>query len=81
MESQLEFRFTFAYTVLTDILTCLSVLQQAGGTNLDEKKGPFENTLLDVPEATPVPYPVYQVSHRTFSIYRYLSNNSTKNYS
>nr|XP_054597154.1 cadherin-17 [Nothobranchius furzeri] len=31
-----------------------------GGTNLEEKKGPFVNTELDVPEGTPVPYAVYQ---------------------
>ncbi|XP_068426574.1 cadherin-17 [Clinocottus analis] len=32
----------------------------AGGTNLEEKKGPFENTELDVVEGTPVPFPMYQ---------------------
>uniref|UniRef100_A0A667XGU3 Cadherin 17, LI cadherin (liver-intestine) n=1 Tax=Myripristis murdjan TaxID=586833 RepID=A0A667XGU3_9TELE len=30
------------------------------GTGLEEKKGPLENKVLDVPEATPVPYPIYQ---------------------
>uniref|UniRef100_G3P365 GTP-binding protein n=1 Tax=Gasterosteus aculeatus aculeatus TaxID=481459 RepID=G3P365_GASAC len=30
------------------------------GKDLDEKKGAFENTALDVPEDTPVPYPVHQ---------------------
>ncbi|XP_075965601.1 cadherin-17 [Anarhichas minor] len=32
----------------------------AAGKDLEEKKGPFENTELDVPEGTPVPYPIYQ---------------------
>uniref|UniRef100_A0A8C5ECI2 Cadherin domain-containing protein n=1 Tax=Gouania willdenowi TaxID=441366 RepID=A0A8C5ECI2_GOUWI len=33
----------------------------AVGKDLEEKKGPFENTVLDVPEGTPVPYPLYQL--------------------
>ncbi|KAG7242032.1 hypothetical protein INR49_024077 [Caranx melampygus] len=32
----------------------------AAGKDLEEKKGPFENVVLNVPEATPVPYPMYQ---------------------
>ncbi|XP_029307808.1 cadherin-17 [Cottoperca gobio] len=32
----------------------------AGGKDLEEKKGPFENTELDVPEGTPVPYTMFQ---------------------
>ncbi|CAL9705790.1 unnamed protein product [Knipowitschia caucasica] len=32
----------------------------ATGEGLQDKKGPFENTALDVPEATPVPYPIHQ---------------------
>uniref|UniRef100_A0A8C9WY80 Cadherin 17, LI cadherin (liver-intestine) n=1 Tax=Sander lucioperca TaxID=283035 RepID=A0A8C9WY80_SANLU len=32
----------------------------AGAKDLEEKKGPFENTVLNVPEGTPVPYPIYQ---------------------
>lgn len=37
----------------------------AGGKDLEEKKGPFENTELDIPEGTPVPYPMhqFQVTH------------------
>ncbi|XP_041799119.1 cadherin-17 [Chelmon rostratus] len=37
----------------------------AGGKDLEEKKGPFENTELDVPEGTQVPYPIhqFQVTH------------------
>uniref|UniRef100_A0A3Q3IDD3 Cadherin domain-containing protein n=2 Tax=Monopterus albus TaxID=43700 RepID=A0A3Q3IDD3_MONAL len=37
----------------------------AGGKDLEEKKGPFENTGLDVPEGTPVPFPIhqFQVTH------------------
>ncbi|XP_045901580.1 cadherin-17 [Micropterus dolomieu] len=35
------------------------------GRNLEEKKGLFKNTDLDVPEGTPVPYPMhqFQVTH------------------
>ncbi|KAM9723677.1 cadherin-17 [Menidia menidia] len=32
----------------------------AGAKDLEEKKGPFVNTVLDVPEQTPVNYPVYK---------------------
>ncbi|XP_028986162.1 cadherin-17 [Betta splendens] len=35
------------------------------GKDLEEKKGPFQNAFLNVPEATPVPYPIhqFQVTH------------------
>lgn len=36
-------------------------LSQAHGIGLEDKKGPLGNLVLDVPEATPVPYPIYQV--------------------
>lgn len=44
----------------------------AGGKDLEEKKGPFENTELDVPEGTPVPYPMYQfqVTHPAVNSFR-----------
>lgn len=32
----------------------------AHGIGLEDKKGPLGNLVLDVPEATPVPYPIYQ---------------------
>nr|XP_046254566.1 cadherin-17 [Scatophagus argus] len=32
----------------------------AGGKDLEEKKGPFQDKELDVPEGTAVPYPIYQ---------------------
>ncbi|XP_073703597.1 cadherin-17 [Garra rufa] len=32
----------------------------AHGIGLEDKKGPLRNLVLDVPEATPVPYPIYQ---------------------
>ncbi len=38
-----------------------SPLSQAHGIGLEDKKGPLGNLVLDVPEATPVPYPIYQV--------------------
>ncbi|XP_017280402.1 cadherin-17 [Kryptolebias marmoratus] len=47
-------------TPMVHLLLLPFLFSIAGGTNLDEKKGPFENTVLDVPEGTPVPYPVYQ---------------------
>ncbi|XP_056902226.1 cadherin-17 [Takifugu flavidus] len=40
---------------LLPLLFCI-----AGGEELDEKKGPFTDTHLDVAEGTPVPYPLYQ---------------------
>ncbi|TDH11809.1 hypothetical protein EPR50_G00064980 [Perca flavescens] len=44
----------------------------AGAKDLEEKKGPFENTVLNVPEGTPVPYPIYQfqVTHPGVSDFR-----------
>ncbi|XP_076593748.1 cadherin-17 [Chaetodon auriga] len=44
----------------------------AGGKDLEEKKGPFENTKLDVPEWTPVPYPIhqFQVTHPEVNHFR-----------
>ncbi|XP_056261999.1 cadherin-17 [Pseudoliparis swirei] len=44
----------------------------AGGKDLEEKKGPLENTELDVPEGTPVPYAIYQfqVTHPEVNSFR-----------
>ncbi|KAM8869376.1 cadherin-17 [Spinachia spinachia] len=44
----------------------------AAGKDLEEKKGAFENTQLDVPEGTPVPYAVYQfkVAHPGVNSFR-----------
>ncbi|XP_040021999.2 cadherin-17 [Gasterosteus aculeatus] len=42
------------------------------GKDLEEKKGAFENTALDVPEDTPVPYPMhqFQVAHPGVNSFR-----------
>ncbi|XP_037310909.2 cadherin-17 [Pungitius pungitius] len=44
----------------------------AAGKDLEEKKGAFVNTQLDVPEGTPVPYPMYQfeVAHPGVNSFR-----------
>ncbi|XP_003450982.1 cadherin-17 isoform X2 [Oreochromis niloticus] len=47
-------------TPMVHLLLLPLLFSIAGGKDLEEKKGPFENTVLDVPEATPVPYPLYQ---------------------
>uniref|UniRef100_A0A3Q0RWA7 Cadherin 17, LI cadherin (liver-intestine) n=1 Tax=Amphilophus citrinellus TaxID=61819 RepID=A0A3Q0RWA7_AMPCI len=47
-------------TPMVHLLLLPLLFSIAGGEDLEEKKGPFENTVLDVPEATPVPYPLYQ---------------------
>ncbi|XP_024654805.2 cadherin-17 [Maylandia zebra] len=47
-------------TPMVHLLLLPLLLSIAGGKDLEEKKGPFENTVLDVPEATPVPYPLFQ---------------------
>ncbi|XP_037532231.1 cadherin-17 [Nematolebias whitei] len=59
-------------TPMVHLLLLPLLFSIAAGTNLDEKKGPFENTLLDVPEGTPVPYPVYQfqVTHADVNDFR-----------
>uniref|UniRef100_A0A3P8RRQ2 Cadherin 17, LI cadherin (liver-intestine) n=1 Tax=Amphiprion percula TaxID=161767 RepID=A0A3P8RRQ2_AMPPE len=41
-------------------LLLLILLGIAAGTDLEEKKGPFENTVLEVLEGTPVPFAIYQ---------------------
>ncbi|XP_029360941.1 cadherin-17 [Echeneis naucrates] len=47
-------------TPIVHLLLLPLLLSIAVGKNLEEKQGPFENTVLDVPEGTPVPYPIYQ---------------------
>ncbi|XP_071326262.1 cadherin-17 [Trachinotus anak] len=47
-------------TPMVHLLLLPLLFSIAGGKNLEEKKGPFKNTVLDVPEGTPVPYPMYQ---------------------
>ncbi|XP_040899734.1 cadherin-17 [Toxotes jaculatrix] len=52
-------------TPMVHLLLLPLLLSIAGGKDLEEKKGPFENTVLDIPEGTPVPYPMhqFQVTH------------------
>ncbi|KAM6995239.1 cadherin-17 [Tautogolabrus adspersus] len=47
-------------TSMVHLLLLPLLLSIAAGTDLEEKKGPFENTELDVPEGTPVPYAIHQ---------------------
>ncbi|KAG7476020.1 cadherin-17 [Solea senegalensis] len=47
-------------TSMVHLLLLPLLLSIAGGKDLEEKKGPFEDTMLDVPEGTPVPYPMHQ---------------------
>ncbi|XP_015260440.1 PREDICTED: cadherin-17 [Cyprinodon variegatus] len=47
-------------TPIVHLLLLGSLLCIAAGKDLEEKKGPFVDVQLDVTEATPVPYPVYQ---------------------
>ncbi|XP_036931558.1 cadherin-17 [Acanthopagrus latus] len=47
-------------TPLLHLLLLPLLLSIAAGKDLEEKKGPFENTVLDVSEGTPVPYAMYQ---------------------
>ncbi|XP_028281315.1 cadherin-17 [Parambassis ranga] len=51
---------TVIMTPVVRLLLLPFLLSIAAGKDLEEKKGPFENTVLDVPEGTLVPYPVYQ---------------------
>ncbi|CAB1418558.1 unnamed protein product, partial [Pleuronectes platessa] len=59
-------------TPVVHLLMLPLLLSIAGGKDLEEKKGPFENTVLDVPEGTPVPYPMYQfqVTHPGVNSFR-----------
>ncbi|XP_023256576.1 cadherin-17 [Seriola lalandi dorsalis] len=47
-------------TPMVHLLLLPLLFSIAGGKDLEEKKGPFENKVLNVPEGTPVPYPIYQ---------------------
>ncbi|XP_068179858.1 cadherin-17 [Antennarius striatus] len=47
-------------TAMAPLLLLPLLFSIAGGKDLEEKKGPFENTELAVPEGTPVPYLLYQ---------------------
>ncbi|KAK2844546.1 hypothetical protein Q5P01_011205 [Channa striata] len=51
---------TVTMTPMVHLLLLPLLFSIAGGKNLEEKKGPYENTVLDVPEGTPVPYPIHQ---------------------
>ncbi|XP_060937243.1 cadherin-17 [Limanda limanda] len=59
-------------TPMVHLLLLPLLFSIAGGKNLEEKKGPFENTVLDVPEGTLVPYPIYQfqVTHPGVNSFR-----------
>uniref|UniRef100_UPI0037E79FAD cadherin-17 n=1 Tax=Semicossyphus pulcher TaxID=241346 RepID=UPI0037E79FAD len=47
-------------TPVVHLLLLPLLLSIAAGTDLEERKGPFQNTELDVPEGTPVPYTMHQ---------------------
>ncbi|XP_054477494.1 cadherin-17 [Anoplopoma fimbria] len=59
-------------TPMVHLLLLPLLFSIAGGKDLEEKKGPFENTELGVPEGTPVPYPMYQfqVTHPGVNSFR-----------
>ncbi|MEQ2257374.1 hypothetical protein ILYODFUR_034199, partial [Ilyodon furcidens] len=47
-------------TPMVHLLLLPSLLCIAAGMDLEEMKGPFEDTALNVEEATRVPYPVHK---------------------
>ncbi|XP_034553892.1 cadherin-17 [Notolabrus celidotus] len=59
-------------TPMVHLLLLPLLLSIAAGADLEERKGPFENTELEVPEGTPVPYPIYQfqVTHSGVNNFR-----------
>ncbi|XP_048009767.1 cadherin-17 [Megalobrama amblycephala] len=50
----------------------------AHGIGLEDKKGPLENKVLDVPEATPVPYPIYQFTSASEDVSSYHVSGETE---
>ncbi|XP_057196570.1 cadherin-17 [Triplophysa rosa] len=50
----------------------------AHGIGLESKKGPLQNKVLDVPEATPVPYPIYQFTSAVEGVSSYLVSGETE---
>ncbi|GLD63630.1 cadherin-17 [Lates japonicus] len=71
---------TVIMTPMVHLLLLPLLFSIAGGKDLEEKKGPFENTVLDVPEGTPVPYPMhqFQVTHPGVNNFR-LSGEGREN--
>ncbi|KAF7669711.1 hypothetical protein LDENG_00147260 [Lucifuga dentata] len=51
---------TVIMTAVVHLLLLPLLLSIVGGRGLEDKKGSLENKVLDVPEATTVPYPIYQ---------------------
>ncbi|TRY84561.1 hypothetical protein DNTS_001309 [Danionella cerebrum] len=50
----------------------------AHGIGLEDKKGPLENKILEVPEATPVPYPIYQFTSAVDGVASYHVSGETE---
>ncbi|KAM9353461.1 LOW QUALITY PROTEIN: cadherin-17 [Symphorus nematophorus] len=63
---------TTIMTPMVHLLLLPLLLSIAAGKDLEEKKGPFENTELDVQEGTPENYPIYQflVTHPGVNSFR-----------
>ncbi|KAM7420743.1 hypothetical protein PAMA_015121 [Pampus argenteus] len=59
-------------TPMVHLLLLPLLFSIAGGESLDDKKGPFQNQVLDVPEGTPVPYAIFQfqVTHEGVNDFR-----------
>ncbi|XP_066532287.1 cadherin-17 [Hoplias malabaricus] len=55
---------------------CLSLFVYGAG--LEEKKGPLENKVLDVPEATPVPYALYKFTSTVDGVSSYQVSGETE---
>ncbi|XP_073728244.1 cadherin-17 [Misgurnus anguillicaudatus] len=60
-------------------LLLLAVLVSiAHGIGLEDKKGPLQNTVLDVPEATPVPFAIYKFISAVEGVSTYLVKGETE---
>ncbi|KAF4075931.1 hypothetical protein AMELA_G00224540 [Ameiurus melas] len=62
-----------AQLVLLALLVCY-----AYGAGLEDKKGPLNHKVLNVPEATPVPYPIFQFTSKVDGVSSYHVSGETE---
>ncbi|XP_072548127.1 cadherin-17 [Salminus brasiliensis] len=62
-----------AHLLLLPLLIC-----SVYGAGLEDKKGPLKNAVLDVPEATPVPYAIFQFTSAAEGVTAYRVSGETE---
>ncbi|XP_062841779.1 cadherin-17 [Trichomycterus rosablanca] len=60
------------------LLLVVLLVYSASGADLEDKKGPLDHKVLEVPEATPVPYAVFQFISTADGVSSYLISGETE---